>query len=73
MQNKPNFQNTQMNVTSAQISSYQLPVTNYQYAKQTQFKPNFIRRSLGEGGNNELLTMNHELYTIGHYGKIFTN
>jgi len=36
---KPNFQNAQMNVTSAQITSYQLPITNYQYAKQTQSNP----------------------------------
>jgi len=40
MQNKPNFQNAQSNVTSDQITSYQLPVTNYQYAKQTQSNPN---------------------------------
>jgi hypothetical protein len=40
MQNKPNLLDTQMNVTSAHITSYQLPVTNYQYAKQTQSNPN---------------------------------
>jgi len=39
MQNKPNFQNAQSNLTSDQITSYQLPVTNYQYAKQTQSNP----------------------------------
>ena len=39
MQNKPNLLDTQMNVTSAHITSYQLPVTNYQYAKQTQTNP----------------------------------
>jgi len=49
MQNKPNFQNAQMNVTSAQITSYQLPVTNYQYAKQTQTNP--IYPELAEGTN----------------------
>jgi hypothetical protein len=37
IQNKANLLDTQMNATSAHITSYQLPVTNYQYAKQTQF------------------------------------
>jgi len=43
-ENKPNSkpiaQEPQMNVTPTQITSYPLPFTNYQYAKQTQFKPN---------------------------------
>jgi hypothetical protein len=39
MQNKPNFQKAQMNVTSTQLTSYLLPFTNYQHAKQTQSKP----------------------------------
>jgi hypothetical protein len=39
MQNKANLLDIQMNVTSAYITSYQLPVTNYQYAKQTQSNP----------------------------------
>jgi hypothetical protein len=36
MQNKPNFKKAKMNVTLTQITSYLLPFTNYQYAKQTQ-------------------------------------
>jgi hypothetical protein len=45
MQNKANLLDTQMNVTSAYITSYQLPVTNYQYAKQTQTNPIYGERS----------------------------
>jgi hypothetical protein len=46
MQNKPNFLDAKMNVTSIQITSYLLPFTNYQYAKQSQSNP--IRSELVE-------------------------
>ncbi len=42
---KPNFQNAQMNVTSAKITSYRLPIY-----KTKPNKPNLVHRSLGEGG-----------------------
>ena len=44
-----------MNVTSAHITSYQLPVTNYQYAKQSQTKPNKLEANLAEIPTGELL------------------
>jgi len=43
---KANFQNAKMNLTSAHITSYQLPVTNHQYenkAKTNPIKPNFLQ------------------------------
>ena len=52
MQNEPNFKKTKMNVTSAKTSYYgnnrfserrqNEPNSNPIYAKQTQFKANFI-------------------------------
>jgi len=36
---KPNFQKTKMNITSAQITSYQLPVINYQYENKPNSNP----------------------------------
>jgi len=42
---KANFQNGEMNLTKDQITSYQLPVTIYQYKnkpKQTQFQTQFL-------------------------------
>jgi len=52
MQNKPNFPDAKMNVTSTQITSYHLPFTNYQYAKQTQFQKGPNERNLDP--NNQL-------------------
>jgi hypothetical protein len=70
MQNKPNLLDTQMSVTSAHITSYQLPVTNYQYAKQTQSNPIFAYRL---APNFMLGVLFYDLeYTIGLYEKVFT-
>jgi len=64
MQNKPNLLDTQMNVTSAYITSYQLPVTNYQYAKQTQSNPisysNKTNTTFFLTKDYEQITMNNE-------------
>jgi hypothetical protein len=70
MQNKPNFLNAQMNITSAPIISYQLSVTNYQYAKQTQTKPISAYRL---APNFMLGVLFYDLECkIGRYEKVFT-
>jgi len=71
MQNKANLLDTQMNVTSAHITSYQLPITNYQYAKQTQTKPILsasggFKRPLAKEGHHEFLFID-KINALGYY------
>jgi hypothetical protein len=63
MQNKANLLDTQTNVTSAHITSYQLPVTNYQYAKQTQTKPICYSNKMN---TTFLLTKDYEQITVNN-------
>ena len=66
MQNKPNLLNPQMNVTSAYITSYKLPVTNYQYAKQTQTNPNKANLRSNKMNTTFLLTKDYEQITVNN-------
>ncbi len=40
MQNKPNFQKSQMNISYVKTTNYEQKTMNYANNKQTQFKPN---------------------------------
>ena len=40
MQNKPNFQKSQMNISYVKTTNYEQKTMNYANKKQTQFKPN---------------------------------
>jgi len=55
MQNKPNFQKSQMNVTSLVAMDYE-NIANWTLGENKPnskpIKPNLVRHSLGEGGTN---------------------
>ena len=53
MQNKPNFPNAQMNITSVISMNYEQRTTNYFIPIKPNFKPNF-KRYLAKAGNHEL-------------------
>ena len=57
MRNEPNFQKSQMFITSIKTTNYNEKQTMDSWSKQTQTKPNtLVRHSLGDGGSDERLT-----------------
>jgi hypothetical protein len=53
MRNEPNFREIKMNLTNYIISSYNNNLRLLKMEKQSQTKPKFTRRSLGEGGQTQ--------------------